>query len=82
MMKKCNIFISKKENYLGAAIKIKDSTILDVNINWIEKFIDIKDKDNVIIDVNPAAGFYLLDEARNKIAKIALVAIIRKLKYE
>ena len=43
-MKICSIFLSRKENYLGSAIKIKNATKLHVNIIWIEDFILIKDK--------------------------------------
>lgn len=39
MNKKCIIFLSKKENYYGSAVKIKENTFMKTDIFYIEDFI-------------------------------------------
>ena len=52
-----------KDNIKKECTKISKILGLEVfSLDVIEK-----NKSNVIIDVNPAAGFYLLDDARNKL---------------
>lgn len=43
-MNKCLIFLSREENYLGSAIKIKDNTNFQVEIIYIEDFMENRDK--------------------------------------
>lgn len=44
-MKECNIILSKTENYLNSAIKIKSSAKIKVNIIWIEEFMMQEEKE-------------------------------------
>ena len=44
-MDKCNIFLSKKENYQKSAEKIKNSLKIPTNIIWIEDFMVTENKE-------------------------------------
>ena len=50
MKNKCNIFLSKKEKYLGSATKIKNSSKVPVNIIWIEDFMSCENKKEILED--------------------------------
>lgn len=47
-MNKCIIFLSRKENYIKSAIKIKKDSEILVNIIYIEDFIKIIDKEKIL----------------------------------
>ena len=47
-MDKCIIFLSKSENYLESAKKIKNSLNFDVFIYYIEDFIKLKNKKKLL----------------------------------
>ena len=71
-MNKCIIFLSRKENYLGSAIKIKNSTKMKIEIIYIEDF--IKNNENINDIENSIVYFlcnsFLIKELIIKISKL------------
>ena len=63
MQKKCNIFLSKKENYLESAYKIKKEANFPVDIIWIEDFIESKDK---VEKLNDSIIYFLCNSSLTK----------------
>ena len=62
-MDKCIIFLSKYEDYLNSAIKIKENSKLKVNINYIEDFIL---KENKIEILKNSIIYFLCNSELNK----------------
>ena len=71
-MDKCIIFLSKSENYLESAKKIKISLNLDVSIYYIEEFIKFKNKKKFLENsiVYFLCNTYLIKKLLNKTTNV------------
>ncbi len=71
-MDKCNIFLSKKENYQKSAEKIKNSLKIPTNIIWIEDFMVTENKEEKLKNsiIYFLCNSYLVKELINLLERV------------